>query len=76
MVAYLSTVFLGARNVHVGRLRKNVRTLSVARRRTGLVHFLLKFAVLRHRRTVISASSDAPKTIPDEGLGDRFNLFG
>ena len=70
MDAYLNTVFVGARNVHVGRLRENVRTLSVARWRTGFVHFLLKFVVLRHRRTIISASNDAPKIIPDESLED------
>jgi len=70
MDAYLSTVFVGARNVHVGRLRKNVRTLSVARWRTGIPRFLFELEVLQHRFRIIFARSDAPKTIPDEGLGD------
>ena len=42
MGAYLSVVFVGARNVHVGRLRKDVHALSVAYPRTGFLHFSRK----------------------------------
>jgi hypothetical protein len=66
MGAYLSVVFVKARNVHVGRLRKNVRALSVAYPRTGFLHFSRKLAVLQNRPRIISARSDAPKIIPDE----------
>jgi hypothetical protein len=70
MDAYLNITFLRTRNAHVGRLRKYVRTLSVACWRPEFDYFLLKFAVLIHRRIIIFASNDAPKVIPDEGLGD------
>jgi len=69
MDAYLSTVFVGARNVY--RLRKNVRTPSVAhwRHGNGFPHLLFELEVLQYRSGITSARSDAPKTIPDEGLG-------
>ena len=70
MGAYLSVVFVRARNVHVGRLRKNVRALNIAYSRTGFLHFSRKLAVLQNRPGIINARSGAPKIIPNEGLGN------
>jgi hypothetical protein len=72
MGAYLSVVFIRARNVHVGRLRKNVHALSVAYLQTGFLHFSHKLAVLQNRPRIISARSDAPKIISDEGLDNCY----
>ena len=72
MDAYLRTIFVGARNAHVGRLGKNVRALSVAHWRMVSLHFLLKLAVLQRSRKIIFTRNDAPKIIPDESLGDCF----
>jgi len=72
MDAYLRTVFVGARNAHVGRLREKVRALSVACWKTASQRFFLKLVVLLHRRRIISARNDAPKTVPHEGLEDFF----
>ena len=72
MGAYHITVFVGARSVHVGRLRKNVRALSVGHLRRGFLHFFHKLEVLLNRPRIIIARNDAPKIIPDEGLGNCF----
>ena len=71
MDAYLRTVFVGARNAHVGRLRKNVRALSAAHLQTVSMNFLHNLVVIQHSR-IIFARNHAPKIIPDEGLGDCF----
>ena len=72
MSAYLLGILAGARNVLVGRLRENVRTLSVAHFQTVCFHFFIKFVVLIHRRRIIFSSNDALKILPDERLGDCF----
>ena len=66
MGAYLSTVLVGARSVRVGRLRKNVRALSVAYGR--FLRFFYKLEVLQSSPRIIIARNDAPKIIPDEGF--------
>ena len=75
MGAYLSADFVGARNVHVGRLRKDVHALGVAYPRTGFLHFSRKLAVLQNRPRIISARSNARKIIPDEGLRPTIFFF-
>jgi len=72
MGAYLITVFVGARSVRVGRLRKNVRALSVGHLRRGFLHFFHKLEVLLSRPRIIIARNDAPKIILDQGLGNCF----
>ena len=72
MGAYLRTVFLGSRDIHVGRLRRNVRALSVAHPRTVCIYFPHKLVVLQSRARINDARNDAAKIIPDEGLRNCF----
>jgi hypothetical protein len=46
-----------------------VRAMSDGQYRTGFLHFFHKLGVLQNRPRIIIARKDAPKIIPDEGLG-------